>query len=393
MHRQRTELYSSPFSFFDKAYFRSVSQAQHFSRSPAPERQTEKTGVDTRGVPEYSSVPNMVRFRLVFSKKALSFPPLLLRVWSFVRQLIEDFLNNDAFTLGAALAYYTVFSFAPMLLVASTVASYFFGEEVIQGRLDAELSGLLGTSAADTLQQLISNAYRSGDTIWASMTGIGTLIFAATGVFNSLRNNLNRIWDIQPAPTNGFVALVLSRVLSFSFVIGLGFLLMITLVINALVIGFMDQLAALVPGLGPVMLATASWMTTTLINTLIFLLIFRYLPDARVAWRDLWAGAIFTALLFGGGRFLIGYYIGNSDFSSTYGAAAALITLLVWTYYNSLIMFLGATFTRSWATWQGRAIFPNSQAVKVRRAIVEIEDQSPVADVRRQETSDQENFR
>ena len=300
---------------------------------------------------------------------------ILKRSWKFVQDLINDFLEDDAFNLSAALAYYTVFSFAPMLLVATTIASYFFGQDTVQGRLDLELAGLLGENAATSLQQIISNAYQSGDTLWATLIGTATLLFAATGVFNNLKISLNKIWEIKPTPTNGLIAIAIDRILSFSFVIGLGFLLMITLIVNAVVIGFMDQLADMVPGLGPTMLAVTSWVTTTLINTGIFLLIFRFLPDAKVKWKDLWAGAIFTALLFGLGRWLIGYYIGNSNFSSTYGAAAALITLLVWTYYNSLILFLGAEFTQVWAKSRGRLILPSDQAVKVKREIVTLDSE------------------
>ncbi|MEL7163595.1 MAG: YihY/virulence factor BrkB family protein, partial [Bacteroidota bacterium] len=194
----------------------------------------------------------------------------------------------------------------------------------------------------------------------------------ATGVFSNLKISLNKIWEIKPTPNNGIIAFLTTRLLSFGFVIGLGFLLMITLVLNALVIGFMDQLAAMIPALGAVMLAVTSWVLTTLVTAIIFALLFRFLPDARARWRDIWAGAIFTALLFGLGRFLIGFYIGNSDFSSTYGAAGALITLLVWTYYNSQILFLGAEFTFTWAHWRGNPILPGDHAVKIRREIVEV---------------------
>ena len=298
------------------------------------------------------------------------------RIFAFAKELFTNFADDDAFNLGAALAYYTVFSFAPMLVVATTVASYFAGQEAVQGRLDRELEGLLGPDAAQSLQEIIGNAYRSGDTGLATTIGVATLLFAATGVFSNLKISLNKIWEIKPTPTNGILAFIKTRVLSFSFVVGLGFLLMTTLVINALVIGFMDQLAAMIPYLGPIMLAVASWVLATAITTVIFVLLFRYLPDARARWRDLWAGAIFTALLFGLGRFLIGYYIGNSDFSSTYGAAGALITLLVWTYYNSLILFLGAEFTQVWARWRGNPIVPTDHAVKIKREIVEVAPES-----------------
>ncbi|WP_020570981.1 YihY/virulence factor BrkB family protein [Neolewinella persica] len=298
------------------------------------------------------------------------------KIFQFTKDLINAYTEDDALNLGAALAYYTVFSFAPMLVVATSVASYFFGQEAINGRLNSELISLLGPNAAQTLSEIISNAYVSGDTLWATAISLGTLLFAATGVFSNLKISLNKIWNIQSTPTNGILAFIFTRLLSFSFVIGMGFLLMTTLIINAFVIGFMDQIASFIPALGPLMLAVTSWFVSTIVTAFIFLLLFRFLPDARARWRDLWAGAIFTALLFGLGRFLIGFYIGNSDFSSTYGAAGALITLLVWTYYNSQILFLGAEFTQVWARWRGNPIVPTKDAVKVKRELVRVADET-----------------
>jgi membrane protein len=295
------------------------------------------------------------------------------RTFAFVEDVINQYIEDDALNLGAALAYYTVFSFAPMLVVATSIAGYFFGDKAINGRLNDELGGLLGQDSADTLSEIISNAYVSGDTVLATTVGVGTLIFAATGVFSNLKFSLNKIWNIQPTPSNGVIAFIFTRLLSFSFVVGLGFVLMITLVLNALVIGFMDQLGVYVPAFGPAIITFSSWVVSTMVTTFIFVLLFRYLPDARARWRDLWAGAVFTALLFGLGRFLIGFYIGNSDFSSTYGAAGALITLLVWTYYNSQILFLGAEFTQVWAQWKGKPIVPTEDAVKVRREMVKVD--------------------
>lgn len=294
----------------------------------------------------------------------------------FVKDLFNAYSEDDALNLGAALAYYTVFSFAPMLVVATSVASYFFGQEAISGRLNNELDSLLGPEASKSLSEIISNVYVSGDTFWATAISVGTLLFAATGVFSNLKISLNKIWNIQPTPSNGILAFIFTRLLSFGFVLGLGFVLMTTLLINTLIIGFMDQVAVFIPSLGPLMLAITSWIVTTVVTAVIFLLLFRFLPDARARWRDLWAGAVFTALLFGLGRFLIGFYIGNSDFSSTYGAAGALITLLVWTYYNSQILFLGAEFTQIWARWQGSPIVPTDQAVKVKRELVRVADET-----------------
>ncbi|MEM9525980.1 MAG: YihY/virulence factor BrkB family protein [Bacteroidota bacterium] len=292
-------------------------------------------------------------------------------VIDFSKELFSNYLEDDAFNLGAALAYYTVFSFAPLVVVVTSVASYFIGAEAASGRLYGELENLLGVDAAKTLEGIVSNAYNSGDTFWAGIISIGTLLFAATGVFNNLKTSLNKIWEIKPTPSNGFLAFLATRLLSFSFVVGLGFLLMITLVVNTLVIGFIDQIASMIPALGPAMLAVTSWLLTTLVTALIFALLFRYLPDARARWRDIWAGSLFTAILFGMGHWLIGLYIGNSNFSNTYGAAGALITLLVWTYYNSQILFLGAEFTYVWARWRGNPILPARATVKVHRGGME----------------------
>lgn len=296
------------------------------------------------------------------------------KTFGFAKEVVNEYIKDDALNLGAALAYYTVFSFAPLLMVATTVASYFFGEQAVNGQLYGELQGLLGREAAESIQEIVSNTYRSGDSVWATIISIGTLIFAATGVFSNLKISLNKMWEIQPQPTNGIVAFIKTRVLSFGFVIGLGFLLMVTLVANALVIGFMDKLAELVPALGSFMLAATSWLLTTAITAGIFALLFRFLPDARARWRDIWAGAIFTALLFGLGRVVIGFYIGNSDFSSTYGAAGALITLLVWTYYNSQILFLGAEFTQVWARRNDNPIVPTEHAAKIKTKTIKVHD-------------------
>lgn len=292
---------------------------------------------------------------------------------SFTKQLFRNYGEDDAFNMGAALAYYTVFSFAPLLVVAIAVASYFVGREAVTGRLYGELDGLLGPDAAANLQEIVSNAYQTGDSLWATIIGIATLIFTATTVFVTLKNSLNRIWEIEPRPANNILAFIMTRLLSFSFVVGLGFILMVTLVVNTLIIGFMDKLASLVPALGPVVLAITSWVLSTAITAVIFALLFRFLPDAKARWRDIWAGAIFTAVLFGLGRWLIGFYIGNSDFSSTFGAAGALITLLVWTYYNSQILFLGAEFTFVWAERRGFPIRPNKNAVRVVREVKKVD--------------------
>ncbi|PPK88101.1 membrane protein [Neolewinella xylanilytica] len=295
------------------------------------------------------------------------------RTVSFTQELFNNYGQDDAFTLGAALAYYTVFSFAPLLVVAIAIASYFMGEDAVTGRLYGELEGLLGPDAATTLQDIVSNAYSTGDSLWATVLSVATLLFTASTVFATLKMSLNKIWQIEARPANNIIGFLVTRLLSFGFVVGLGFLLMITLIVNALIIGFMDQIASYLPALGPAVLGITSWVLATIVTAIIFALLFRFLPDAKARWKDIWAGAIFTALLFGLGRYLIGLYIGNSNFSNTYGAAGALVTLLVWTFYNSLILFLGAEFTFTWAKRRGFPIRPDHNAVRVIKEVRKVD--------------------
>ncbi|PHI19087.1 ribonuclease BN [Lewinellaceae bacterium SD302] len=300
----------------------------------------------------------------------MKLPRWMQRIVSFSKELFTNYGKDDAFTLGASLAYYTVFSFGPMLVVIISAASIFMGREAVTGQLYNQLNGLLGADAAETLQGIVESAYRTGDSIWATLLGIGTLLFAATTVFNSLKTSLNRIWEIENRPESTIKSFLLNRVLSFGMVLVLGFMLLVTLVVNAIVGGFVEQIAEAITLLGPAVLRAFTLGLDLIITAIIFACLFRFLPDARARWRDIWVGAFFTSFLFMIGKFLIGLYIGNSDFSTTYGAAGALITLLVWTYYNSQIIFLGAEFTYVWASRSGHPILPGDHAVRVVKEVV-----------------------
>ncbi|MGB3546920.1 MAG: YihY/virulence factor BrkB family protein [Saprospiraceae bacterium] len=295
--------------------------------------------------------------------------PWYLRSFNFMKEVFANYAEDDALTMGAALAYYTVFSFAPLLVVIISVTGFFAGQEAMSGQMFEQLNGLLGAEAAATLQEIVKNAYISGNSIVATVIGVGTLIFAATGVFNALKTSLNKTWELQASPSGAIMGFIMDRLLSFSFVIGLGFMLLVSLVVNAVVIKFVDQISQMMPALGPTLLETVSFLIGFIVTTVIIALLFRFMPDARARWRDIWAGAIFTSALFTLGKFAIGFYIGNSDFGSTYGAAGALITLLVWTYYSSQIIFLGAEFTFVWAKWRGYPIRPGKHAKKIIRQV------------------------
>lgn len=303
----------------------------------------------------------------------MKLPEWIAKPFDFAKELFVNFGKDDSFTLGASLAYYIVFSFAPMLVVLLAITSFFAGREAVSGQLYSQLNGLLGADAAETIQMLVENSYQTGKSWWAMVIGIGTLIFTATTVFNALKTSINRIWELEARPGNTIMGFVFDRVLSFGMVLVLGFMLLITLIVNAIVVTFVERLADLIPLLGPTLLAVVSFSIDLALTTCIIACLFRFLPDAIVRWRDVWAGSIFTSLLFILGKVLIGFYIGNSDFNSTYGAAGGLITLLVWTYYNSQIIFLGAEFTWVWARRQGYPIRPNEYAVHIVRQVVEQE--------------------
>lgn len=304
----------------------------------------------------------------------MKIPPPFARLYNFLSELVTNYGKDDAFTLGAALAYYTVFSFAPMLVIIISVSSWFAGREAVTGQLYRELNQLFGPDTAATFQEIVGNAYSSGDTFWATLIGTATLLFTATTVFNALKNSLNRIWGLQSQPSNLVAGLMLDRFLSFGMVLVLGFMLLVTLVINAVVVGFVEQIAQFVPLLGSGLLKVFTLVIDWILTSVIIASLFRFLPDARARWRDIWVGAIFTGFLFLVGKFLIGLYIGNSNFSSTYGAAGALVTLLIWTYYNAQIIFLGAEFTWVWARRSGHAIEPNEYAVHIRQETVTISE-------------------
>lgn len=285
----------------------------------------------------------------------------------FFKEVFQNYSQDDAFILGASLAYYTVFSFAPLLVIIIAVAGYFLGDQAVQGKIFEQLSDLLGTRAAENLENIVSNAHVSDQSLLATIIGIGTLILGATGVFNALKNSLNRVWEIEPRPENNILFLIFNRVLSFSFALGLGFLFLVTLAVNAFISGFAERIAELLPGTNKIYLTLYTYIFSLAVTGIIFSLLFKFLPDAKVRWGHTVIGGLFTAFLFLIGKSLIGLYIGNSNFSSTYGTAAALITLLVWTYYNSQILFLGAEFTYVYAKWRGSPVMPASNAVKVVR--------------------------
>lgn len=290
--------------------------------------------------------------------------------FGLLKESFKEWMDDGALQLGAALSYYTIFSLAPMLLIAISVAGLIFGREAAQGELVGQLRGLIGQQGAEFIQTMVANAGKQGQGVLGTILGIVTILFGATGVFAQLQTSLNQIWDVEAKPAKGIWGFLRTRVLSFGMVLGIGFLLLVSLVISAAVAALDTYAAGLFPG-AEVVIGIISAVVGLGLITLLFAMIFRYLPDVKIAWKDVWVGAAITSLLFLIGKVLIGLYLGNSSVASTYGAAGSLVILLLWIYYSAQILFFGAEVTQVYATRYGSGIVPDEHAVPVKEVKVE----------------------
>lgn len=293
--------------------------------------------------------------------------------WPLLKDTAKKWMEDDLLQYGAALAYYTVFALAPILFIAIAMAGVFFGRDAVEGRLVGEIQGLVGRQGAAAVQAMLASTWRTGHGTLATVVGVVTLLLGASGVFGQLQSTLNRIWEVTPKPNLGIWGFLRARFLSFGMVLGVGFLLLVSLVISAVLSGVSAYAIGLVPGL-KVLFEILNFLVSFAIVTLLFAMIFRYLPDARVSWEDVWIGSLATSLLFSIGRSLIGLYLGKSSVSSTYGAAGSLVVILLWTYYSSQIVFFGAEFTRAYACRYGEEIRPSSHAIRIKQVKVTEEE-------------------
>jgi membrane protein len=289
----------------------------------------------------------------------------LRNIVRYARMVHRAYMEDETLDLGAALAFYTIFSIMPMLVVIIAVAGLLAGPSAAEGQLFTKLTEFVGEDTAKALQGLLGNAYESGQGIVATVVGTLTLVVGATGVFNALKTSLNRMWEIQPKPKSTVLGFLFGRLLSFSFVLGMGFLMVVSFLLSALVTGFAGKIAELLPGGAGVLVVAASNGVSLLMTVGVFAALFKYLPDARIAWRDVIPGAILTTLLFIVGKYALTFYFQISNPASAFGAAASLMSLLLWVYYSSQIFFLGAEFIYVWAREHGRPIRPGPAAVQV----------------------------
>lgn len=300
----------------------------------------------------------------------------IVSIWIIIKEAYQLFTDNKAMRMSAALAYYTIFSIAPMLIVIISLCDIFYGKEAIEGSIYGQIQGFVGKDAALQIEQVIRNATTSTDITWASVIGVASLIFAATGVFAEIQDSINQIWRLKAKPKKGWLKLIINRVLSFSMVISLGFILLVSLIVNSVLDIIGAQLLKLLPQVAIYVAYSINLFITFITISLLFAIIFKVLPDARIKWKDVIVGAVTTAVLFMLGKFAIGFYLGRSHVSSSYGAAGSMIIILLWVYYSSAILYFGAAFTRAYALHKGSNIYPNNYAVWIKE--VELENKASI---------------
>lgn len=268
--------------------------------------------------------------------------------WGAVKETFSEFYEDNPFQMASALSFYTLLSLSPLLLVVIGVAGLAFGEEAVRGRLVGEVSGLVGKEGAEAIQTVIANTSIGRRDLMSTIVGLVTLVLGATTVFVQLQSSLNTIWDVKASTEKvkyALLAFVRQRLLSLAMVLAVGFLLVVSLVLNAALTAIDAYLAHVLPGSETIWQVVNTAASLVLITALIALM-FKYLPDRRVPWRDVWFGAAITGVLLTAGKYLIGLYLGQASFASTFGAAASVVILMVWIYYASLILFFGAEVTQ-----------------------------------------------
>ena len=286
----------------------------------------------------------------------------LRNAWATVKETASDWSDDNASRLAAALAYYSLLSLAPLMIIAIAVAGFFYGPDAARGKIAGELGAVVGGEAAQGVQAVAASAHSQTGGVIGTIIGVATLFVGASGVFGELQSSLNTIWEVKPKPGRGILGQLKDRFLSFTMVLGVAFLLLVSLMLSAVLSALGNAFAGSLPG-GEGIWQAVTFLFSFSIVTCLFALIFKYIPDAEIRWRDVWPGAAVTALLFTVGKFLLGLYLGKAAPGSSYGAAGSIIALVVWVYYAAQILFMGAEFTQVQARRNGAGIRPNKNAM------------------------------
>lgn len=304
---------------------------------------------------------------------------ILSKTWYLLRTTFLEFNDDNAIKLSAALSYYTIFALPPLLIIIITICGFFFGEEAVTGELYGQINRLVGNDAAIQIQDAIKNVQLSDSNFFVTIFGVVMLLIGASGVFAEIQSSINFIWGLRAKPNKGLKKFIQNRIMSFSMIVSVGFLMLVSLMLNAV----LDVLNARLK----LYLADSTVYLFYVINliivlgsiTLLFAIIFRTLPDGIIKWKDAFIGAGCTAVLFMIGKFAIGFYLGNSTIASVYGAAGSVIIILVWVYYSAIILYFGAEFTKVYAKTYGGKIAPNGYSVEIKKEIFEVKEQTEIS--------------
>ena len=285
-----------------------------------------------------------------------------------LKETFIEFIDDNGLKLSAALSYYTIFSLPPLLIIIISLIGVFYGADAVNGQIFSQIKDLVGIDAALQIQESIKNVKLSGSNIFATTIGIIILVVGASGVFVEIQDSINYIWGIKAKPKRGLIKFIYNRLMSFSMIGSVGFLLLVGLIINSLMDILNQRLATYFPLDTIYLFYTINLLMVFLSITVLFTIIFKTLPDGKIAFRDCLTGAAFTSFLFMIGKFGIGYYLGNFNIGSIYGAAGSIILILVWVYYSSIILYFGAEFTKVYAHTHGEKIIPNSYSFQIVKA-------------------------
>jgi membrane protein len=295
-------------------------------------------------------------------------------LWDILKEAAIEWDRDNVSRLAAALAYYAIFSLAPLLVIVIAVAGFLFGEEAARGQIVGQFQGLIGREGAQIVEQLIEASAQPSKGIVATVVGIVAFLLGATGAFNQLQGGLNTVWEVASKPGRVVKGMLRARFLSFLLILGIGFLLLVSLVLSAALEAFNTLVASRLPEPPLIGWSFVNAAVAFIPITLLFAMIYKLLPDVVIPWRDVWLGAVITSLLFSLGKYLIGLYLGNSSIGSTYGAAGTLVVLLIWIYYSAQIFYFGAEITQAYADRFGSPIEPARWAYRYVRVPVKVKD-------------------
>jgi membrane protein len=294
--------------------------------------------------------------------------------WNLLKRTYFEFEKDNAIKLSASLAYYTIFSLPPLLIIMLSIISFFFGKDAATGRFFGQINKMVGNKAAIQIQETIKNIELSDSNTFAAIFGGVMLLIGASGVFAEIQSSINFIWGLKAKPNKGVMKFITNRLMSFSMIASLGFLLLVSLMLNTVMDVINSRLLIYFPDIAVYIFYILTIILLFTTTTILFAIIFKTLPDGEIAWRDALIGSSFTSFFFMFGKFAIGFYLGSSTVASVYGAAGSVIIILIWVYYSAIILYFGAEFTKVYSNEKGNKIIPNSYAVSIQTQVLEITD-------------------